>query len=192
MQDEQNDLTTEPINVSDDSSKSELKDETSTGSDDDMARQLAESQEEARTNLSGWQRAQADFANYKTREEAKQKDLLDFAKEVTVVKMLPTLDSMEQGMLHIPESSEPDFESKFAKWKSGMEGVQQKLEKVLEEMGIKKIDAIGKQFDPHFHEAIREVPGDADGIVMGEVQIGYEINGKVIRPSQVIISKKGA
>jgi len=156
----------------------------------DIDRALVEAQEEARTNLAGWQRAQADFANYKTREEAKQKDLLDFAKEVTVVKMLPTLDSMEQGLKHIPNETDPDFSVKFNQWKTGVEGVLQKLSKVLEEMGVQKIEAIGKEFDPNFHEAIREVPGETDGTIVDEVQIGYQINGKVIRPSQVIISKK--
>ncbi len=71
-----------------------------------------------------------------------------------------------------------------------MDGVLQKLSKVLEEMGVKKVAAIGKPFDPNFHEAIREVPGDEDGLVVEEVQTGYELNGKVIRPSQVVISKK--
>ena len=157
----------------------------------DLERQLIEAQEEARTNLAGWQRSQADFENYKKREEAKQQDILDFAKEVTVVKMLPTLDSLEQGLKHIPDSSTDDFANKFAQWKTGIEGVLVKLAKVLEEMGVKKIEAVGKPFDPHFHEAIREVPGEEDGVVVEELQIGYELNGKVIRPSQVVISRKG-
>jgi molecular chaperone GrpE len=57
-------------------------------------------------------------------------------------------------------------------------------------MGVKKIDAVGKQFDPHFHEAVREVEGDEDHKIVEELQTGYELNGKVIRPSQVVISKK--
>lgn len=156
----------------------------------ELERQLQEAQEEARTNLSGWQRAQADFENYKKREESKQQEVIEFAKEVTVVKMLPTLDSLEQGLRQVPGLGGEDFANKFAHWKSGIEGVLAKLSKVLTEMGVRKIDAVGKPFDPHFHEAVREAPGEEDGIVVDELQVGYELNGKVIRPSQVVISKK--
>ncbi|QQS23012.1 nucleotide exchange factor GrpE [bacterium] len=153
------------------------------GDTDTLARQVAELKEEAATNLSGWQRSQADFENYKKREEAKQAEILAFAKEVTIVKLLPTLDALEQGLRHAPEGVDE-------KWLQGIEGTLQKLDKVLLEMGVQKIEAVGKQFDPNFHEAVREVPGEEDGKVMEELQTGYEINGKVIRPSQVVISKK--
>jgi len=150
----------------------------------DLERQLQEAQEEARTNLSGWQRAQADFENYKKREEGKQAELLEFAKEVTVVKLLPILDSLEQGLRHMPEGTDET-------WKKGILATLTQLDKALEQMGVKKIEAMGKPFDPHFHEAVREVPGEEDHKVVEELQTGYELNGKVIRPSQVVISKKG-
>lgn len=151
---------------------------------DDVQRQVQEAKEEAQTNLAGWQRTQADFENYKKREEAKQAEILDFAKEVTIVKMLPTLDALHQGLKHAPKDVDE-------KWLAGINGTLSQLDKVLTEMGVKRIDAIGKPFDPHFHEAIREVPGEDDGVVVDELQTGFEINGKVIRPSQVVISKKG-
>jgi molecular chaperone GrpE len=147
-------------------------------------RQLLEAQEEAKANLAGWQRTQADFENYKKREEAKQADILDFAKEVTIAKLLPTLDTLEQGLRHAPSGVDEN-------WLKGIEGTLQKLDKTLAEMGVQKIDAVGKQFDPNFHEAVREVPGEEDGVIIEELQTGYQINGKVVRPSQVVISKKG-
>ncbi len=150
----------------------------------DLTRKLEESQEEAKTNLAGWQRAQADFENYKKREEAKQSEILEFAKEVTIVKLLPTLDALHQGLRHAPAGVDE-------KWLAGINGTLTQLDKVLAEMGVKKIEALGKPFDPHFHEAIREVAGDEDGIIVEEMQSGFELNGKVIRPSQVVISKKG-
>ncbi len=152
--------------------------------DTDMQRQVAEAQEEAKMNLAGWQRAQADFENYKKREEGKQAELLEFAKEVTIVKLLPTLDALAQGLAHAPDGVDE-------KWLVGIKGTLANLDKVLQEMGVKKIEAIGKPFDPHFHEAVREVEGEQDGLIVEELQVGYEINGKVIRPSQVVISKKG-
>ena len=65
------------------------------------------------------------------------------------------------------------------------------LDKALEELGVRKIESLGKKFNPHFHEAVREVESEADdGTVVDELQTGFELNGKIIRPSQVIISKK--
>lgn len=150
----------------------------------DLQRQLDEAKEEAQTNLSGWQRAQADFANYQKREEGKQREIMEFAKEVAIVKMLPTLDTLGQGLKHAPQNVDET-------WLKGINATLAQLDKVLEEMGVKKIDAVGKPFDPNFHEAVREVPGDEDNVIVEDLQTGYEINGKVIRPSQVVISKKG-
>jgi molecular chaperone GrpE len=149
----------------------------------DADRAIAEAKEEAQTNLAGWQRSQADFENYKRREEAKQKEILEFAKEVTIVKLLPTLDTLQQGLKHSPQGVDET-------WLKGIQATLQQLEKTLAEMGVVKIEAVGKPFDPHFHEAIREIPGDQDGVIVEDLQTGYEINGKVIRPSQVVISKK--
>ncbi len=152
----------------------------------ETVRAITEAKEEAATNLAGWQRSMADFENYKKREEAKQREIMDFAKEVTIVKLLPTLDTLEQGLRHAPAGVDEN-------WLRGIEGTLQKLDKVLEEMGVKKIEAVGKRFDPHFHEAVREVPaedGVDDGMVVEDLQTGFELNGKVIRPSQVVISKK--
>ena len=146
-------------------------------------RQIQEAKEEAQINLAGWQRAVADFENYKKREEAKQQEIMEFAKEVTVVKMLPTLDALHQGLKQAPQNIDEN-------WLIGINGTVAKLDKVLDDMGVIRIEAIGKQFDPNFHEAIREVEGDKDGVVIEELQTGFELNGKVIRPSQVIISKK--
>lgn len=157
--------------------------EQTTTDQSELMQELEQVKQDAQNNLAGWQRSQADFENYKKREEAKHSELLDFAKEVTIVKLLPTLDALEQGLRHAPAGVDEN-------WLRGIEGTLQKLDKVLEELGVKKIDAIGKPFDPNFHEAVREVPGDEDGLVAEELQTGFILNGKVIRPSQVAISKK--
>ena len=149
----------------------------------DTVRAIAEAKEEAQTNLAGWERSQADFENYKRREEVKQKETLEFAKEVTIVRLLPTLDTLQQGLKHAPQGVDET-------WLKGIQATLGQLEKTLAEMGVVKIEALGKPFDPHFHEAVREVPGEQDGLVVEDLQTGYEINGKVIRPSQVVISKQ--
>ena len=163
---------------------------------------------EAATN--NWKRAMADFENYKRRKEGENKELVEFAREVTVAKLLPALDSLEQALRHIPQlddgSLQPvedshrtegrplqGFAQAYKNWQSGVNGIVIQLDKTLGELGVKKIEALGKKFDPHFHEAIREVESDKDdGVIIEEVQTGFELNGKVIRPSQVVISKKSS
>jgi len=187
--------------------------------------------------MAGWKRAAADFENYKRRKEGENKELVEFAREVTVVKLLPALDSLEQALRHMPEytpttparqtghpslaggeapqlsSDTPrslssfskeeypakqgevvgadGFAKKYQNWQTGVNGIVSQLDKALEELGVKKIESVGKKFNPHLHEAVREVESEADdGIIIDELQTGFELNGKVIRPSQVIISKK--
>ncbi|MFA5990897.1 MAG: nucleotide exchange factor GrpE [Candidatus Doudnabacteria bacterium] len=153
---------------------------------------------DAMTN--NWKRSLADFENYKRRKEAENKELVEFAREVTVAKLLPTLDTLEQALKHMPSeenqearSKNQEFFKKFDNWHVGINGILIQLDKTLEELGVKKIEAIGKKFDPHFHEAVREQESEeTDGIILSEFQSGFELNGKVIRPSQVVISKKSA
>ena len=84
-----------------------------------------------------------------------------------------------------------EWGKKYVNWQAGVNGIVKQLDKVLQELGVKKIQAIGKEFDPNFHEAIRELEGEQeDGMVVDEVQSGFILNDKVIRPSQVVISKK--
>jgi len=125
---------------------------------------------------------------------------VEFAREVTVVKLLPALDSLEQALKHAPlfplplregQGEGPEFGKKYENWMNGINGIIFQLDKALGELGVRKIESLGKKFNPHFHEAVREVESENDdGIIVDELQTGFELNGKVIRPSQVVISKK--
>ena len=144
-----------------------------------------------------WKRALADFENFKKQKDKENKELLEFAKEVAVVKLLPTLDTLEQALRHAPEMNHEsgimnhEWGKKYENWLTGINGILSQLDKALGELGVQKIEAIGKKFDPHFHEAVREVESEqADGIILDELQSGFILNGKVIRASQVIISKQ--
>ncbi|GAC1413480.1 MAG: hypothetical protein NVSMB66_5500 [Candidatus Doudnabacteria bacterium] len=112
--------------------------------------------------------------------------MLNLGKTSALMQLIPVLDSMQQAMIHAPEVED----EKYKNWKNGLIGIVKQLESTLKEMGITRIDAIGKKFDPHIHEAIREVSGEEDGIVTEEYQTGYMINDKLIRPAQVAITKK--
>lgn len=151
---------------------------------------LEKARREAEGNLNGWKRTAADFENYRRRKEEENRELVQFAREVAVAKLLPSLDSLEMALKHAPEQGDPDFAAKYQNWQTGITGLVSQLDKALEELGVKKIEALGKKFDPNYHEAVREVPGEEDGVVVEELQHGFELSGKVIRPSQVAISKK--
>ncbi len=178
---------------------------------------LEQLQSELDSAMASWKRAAADFENYKRRKEEEIGELMTFTREVVVAKLLPTLDALEQALKHLPEYSNLDpgvvaqfigpgeadksadykasdeFGKKYQNWQTGVNGIVIQLDKALDELGVKKIEAVGKKFNPHFHEAVREVESDKeDGTVLEEFQTGFELNGKVIRPSQVVISKKVA
>ncbi len=157
--------------------------------------QLKQDLEQATNN---WKRTLADFENFKKQKEKENKELIEFAREVVVARLLPTLDSLGQALKHIPEyqnheagSMHPEFGKQYSNWQVGVKGIVSQLDKTLGELGVKKIEAVGKKFDPHFHEAVREVDSEAEsGMIVEELQTGFELNGKVIRPSQVVISKQ--
>lgn len=155
-----------------------------------QASSIEQLQKDLEDTTNAWKRTAADFENYKKRKEGENKELIEFAKEVTVAKLLPTLDSFAQALRFMPEVGAEGFEAKYANWQNGVKGIVIQLDRVLEEMGVKKIEAVGRKFDPHFHEAVREVEGEEDGVIVEELQPGFTLNGKVIRPSQVAISRK--
>ncbi len=165
-------------------------------STEDLQEQLESARAEAEKNLNGWKRSEADFQNYQKRKEGENKELVEFAREVAVAKLLPSLDSLEQALKHQPEADSAKlkvesekFVADYVTWLNGIDGLVKQLDKALEDLGVKKIEAVGQKFNPNFHEAVREVPGDEDGVVVEEYQTGFELNGKLIRPSQVAISK---
>lgn len=170
----------------------------------DLSLQLEQAKVEAEANLNGWKRAQADLLNFQAGQEKKSKELVDFAREVAVAKLLPSLDSLGQALKfapvldlspsegRVPEGGErlDEFAKKYSDWKNGIAGLIKQLDKALEELGVQRIEALGKKFDPNFHEAIKEIEGGEDGMVVEEYVTGYMIGGKVVRPSGVGIGKK--
>ena len=96
------------------------------------------------------------------------------------VRVLPVLDDLERAFAAIP----PDLAS--ADWVEGIRLIERKLWAVLELQGLSQIKALGEPFDPNLHEAVRQDKGK-EGIVIEEVQKGYRLHDKVIRPSKVIV-----
>ncbi len=141
---------------------------------------LAEEKTRAEANLAGWQRAQADFINYKRRSEQGKEDLTKFANDTFILHLLPILDDFERALTSLPTELD-----KVA-WADGVRLIERKLRTTLEMQGLSQIKATGEPFDPRFHEAIRQDKGK-EGIVIEEVQKGYKFHDRVIRPSKVVV-----
>ena len=141
---------------------------------------LAAEKEKAENYLANWQRAQADFINYKRRSEQEKEEINKFANSVLMLSLLPVLDDLERALDSIlPGLAEPS-------WLEGVKLIERKMKASLEAQGLSPIEALGKPFDPHLHEAVRQEKGK-EGIVIEEVQKGYKFHDRVIRASRVVV-----
>ena len=131
-------------------------------------------------------RTMAEFQNFRRRKEQEADQLRQYATEKLVTSLLPVLDNFERTMAALENGAPLD---------SVIEGVRlvdRQFRSVLESNNVKRIDSHGKPFDPDVHEAIaaeesHELP---ENTVVGEVEPGYRIADKVIRPARVRVSKK--
>ena len=127
-------------------------------------------------------RLRAEFENFRKRTIKEKAELIINGAEKTVQAMLPVVDDMERALDNAQKSDDVE----------GMDLIYKKLMKALEGLGVKPIDAVGKEFDVDFHEAIAMVPGmgdDKKGKVIDCVQTGYTINDKVIRHAKVAVGQ---
>ncbi len=129
-------------------------------------------------------RAMADFDNFKKRMTVEQENFVQFANENIIKALLPTLDNFERAF-----KASKSHKDEFIK---GIALVKKQLEDVLKKFGVTDIEALGKAYDPHFHEAImRKDSDEPENTVIEVMQKGYLLNGKLLRPTMVIVSKKG-
>lgn len=133
------------------------------------------------------QRTRADFENYRKRVEAEKQAARDNGQAAAILKLLPVIDTISRAVGHMPDNLKDD------KWVQGIAGVSKNLEKSLEGLNLKRIDASkGAHFDPQLHEAI-QFDEDATGeteIVAEELQSGYLLGGQVIRPAMVKVTRQ--
>jgi molecular chaperone GrpE len=141
---------------------------------------LAGEKAEAETNLAGWQRAQADFVNYKRRTEQEKEEIGKFANSMLVINLLPVLDDLERALTSITDQLTE------VSWVDGIRLIERKLRGILEAQGLSPIQALGEPFDPNLHEAVMQSEGK-EGIVVEELQKGYKFQDRVIRPARVIV-----
>ncbi|MBE0689390.1 MAG: nucleotide exchange factor GrpE [Anaerolineae bacterium] len=149
-----------------------------------LQEQLTEAQQKAGEYLDGWQRARAEFANYKKRIERELSENHQMSVGTAFKSLLPIIDDFDRALTSVPD------DIKDSPWVNGISMVQRKLDKVLEENGVIAFDPVGEMFDPNRHEAIGTDPEtDApSGQVTVTMQRGYLIGDRVLRPALVRVA----
>lgn len=129
-------------------------------------------------------RSQADFDNFRRRTRQEKEDFAKYASSKLIEQLLPVVDNFERALAVSKESN--DFEA-FAK---GVDMIFRQLQQVLEQEGLQPITAVGEAFDPELHQAVARVDSDEheEGIIVEELQKGYKLKDRVIRPSMVKVS----
>jgi len=150
---------------------------------EELKKKLEETSKRAEDLFSRLQYLQADFENYKKRVERDKEAFVKFANEELIVKLLPVIDDFERAL-----TSLKDEEAK------GMKMIFDNLMKSLKEEGLEEIPALGQDFDPYKHEVAEQINDDnlGENKIARVVQKGYFFNLKVIRPSKVVVARKGA
>lgn len=151
---------------------------------DDLKSKLEETEKEAAANYDKYLRTIADLENYKKRAVKEKADIIKFGKEDIIRDILPFMDSIDRALEH----DTGDIQA----FKDGVALIQDQLLCCLKKHGVEKIEAAGQDFDPNFHEALMQMESDQheDNKVVSEMEKGYLLNGRLLRPSRVCVCKK--
>jgi molecular chaperone GrpE len=157
------------------------------GVDADLERlrgELEAARQDAADMRAAWQRSAADFANYKRRTEREREETAGLANAALLVRLLDVVDDYDRALASVPKEL-----SHFG-WIDGLWLIEAKLRALLDSEGVTPIEALGKPFDPREHEAVihEETTSAPDGTVIGELQKGYRIRDRVLRPSLVSVA----
>lgn len=135
--------------------------------------------------LDGWQRSQAEFANYKNRVKREEQEAQAVAAASVLARTLPLLDDLERALKDRPRQGEA------AIWADGIELIYRKWTAILESQGLEPIPAEGQKFDPTLHEALshEDSPDHEEGEVIEVIAQGYRIGDRVVRPALVRVAK---
>lgn len=147
---------------------------------DELEQQIAE--------LTGdLQRTRADFENYRKRVEMEKTAAREAGQSAAILKLLPVIDNIERAVMHVPQDLTEN------KWAQGVAGLAKNLDKSLEALNLKRIEASeGTEFNPELHEAI-QFDEDAEGekeVIATELQAGYLLNGRPIRHAMVKVTRQ--
>lgn len=145
--------------------------------------QLQAARDEAEATFARYQRLAADFENYKRRTRQELADRTQYANEELLRKLLPILDNFKRALEHAPEGIDRN-------WFEGVKLVARQFEETLQAQGLAAIPAVGEKFDPTQHEAIasEETDEHEEGTVVEEMQPGYRLHNRVLRPTLVKVA----
>lgn len=138
--------------------------------------QIIELKQSAEEFENKWKRALADYQNLEKRVIDERNDFVKFAARTFVQKLLTAIDDLEKAAAHVKDT--------------GLNLALKKVSAIFKEEGIEKLVTLGQEFDIQRMEAIQMVQGDKDNKIVQETRPGYVMHGAVIRPAQVIVSKK--
>ena len=147
-----------------------------------LEEQLVAAKVDAEKYLNNWHRAEADFQNYKKRTDQERDELRRFGNVSIIINLLPVLDDFERAFASL------DSHLAGLSWFDGILLIYRKLRQLLENAGVTQIETEGQSFDPRFHEAVAHVDGE-EGKVISEVQRGYKLHDRVLRPAMVVVGK---
>jgi molecular chaperone GrpE len=145
--------------------------------------ELQAARDEAQATFGRYQRLAADFENYKRRTRQELGDRTQYANEELLRKLLPILDNLRRALDHVPEGTDRN-------WLDGLRLVVRQFEDTLQAQGISTIPAVGEKFDPSKHEAIarEETDEHEEGTIVEEMQPGYRLHERVLRPTLVKVA----
>ena len=129
-------------------------------------------------------RSMAEFDNYRKRTDKEKSAMYEIGAKDVIEKILPIVDNFERGLNSIPE------DAKGSAFADGMEKIYKQFVKTLDDMGVKPIEAVGKPFDPNFHNAVMHVEDESVGenVIVEEFQKGYLYRDSVVRHSMVKVA----
>jgi len=152
---------------------------------DPLKERLAKSEEQVKELEDRLLRLAAEYDNYRKRTAREFECLCQNANENLILKLLDTLDNFERAFDSAKASND------YQNFREGVELVYTHMKDILTKEGLKVIEAIGKPFDPNFHEAVTQAESDKyeEGMVMDQMTKGYMLNDRLLRASKVVVSK---
>ena len=177
------DTTSDSDNSSNDSSNEESSEETAVDPKDEEIQQL---QLKANENEEKYLRLYAEFENYKRRIQKENETNKTYQSQRVLTDILPTIDNIERAL-----QIEGDDES-FKSLQKGVQMVHESLLRALKDNGLEEIESEGQAFDPNFHQAVvqDDNPDFKSGDITQELQKGYKLKDRVLRPSMVKVNQK--
>jgi len=153
---------------------------------DQLIEKISEVQALADANMDSYLRSQAEMENMKKRFQKDKQELIKYGNETLTKQLLPVADNLEKALDHSKD------ENSLEALREGVDLTLKGLINVLEKSGLEVVQAVGEPFDPNFHEAVSEQADNsaAPGTVIQELQKGYLLNQRLIRPAMVIVNKK--